>query len=252
MNSFKHILLESDSISLSEMDSVKLLDRTDTKFIFHRSKLPEILESVKKNYRILEVESSRITDYETLYYDTHNLNLYMNHHNGKLNRYKIRYRKYVNSNLHYFEIKFKNNKDRTIKNRVKQVCIEHTIKDKAQKLLEETTNLSSASLVPVFWVNYSRITFVNRNFEERLTFDIDLTFKNETGEKKYAPLIIAELKQDKASLKSPFITQMNKNRIRTNSISKYCLGVTQLFPSVKRNNFKPKLLILNKIIYATS
>lgn len=239
-------------ISLAEMDSVKLLDRTDTKFTFNSSRLPEIVHSLKDHYRVLEIENIRITDYETLYFDTPNFELYLRHHNEKLNRYKIRFRKYVNSNLHFFEIKYKNNKSRTIKSRVVRPEIEFNIIESAQKLLEAKTHFTSDALIPKLWVNYSRITFVHKNFEERLTIDLNLTFKNGDDEKKFESLIIAELKRDKASSKSPFIDIMNAQRIRQNSISKYCLGVTQLFPTIKQNNFKPKILTLNKIRYATT
>jgi hypothetical protein len=106
--------------------------------------------------------------------------------------------------------------------------------------------------VPVCWVNYSRITLVSKNMQERLTLDIGLTMKVETREKTYENLAIAELKQDKTAIKSPFSKIMGEFRIRKTSLSKYCLGVTQLFPNVKHNNFKPKLLTLNKILNANA
>lgn len=242
------VISSLEPITLEEMDSVKLMDRTDTKFIFHRSRLPEILDEIKDYYRMLEINTIRNNDYETLYYDTENFELYLRHHNEKNNRYKIRYRKYVNSNLHFFEIKFKNNKDRTIKSRVQQAGLEAEIKDNAKFLLEDTTKYTSEMLRPVFWVNYSRMTLVSKGFEERLTIDTNLTFKNGSVSTSFNDLIIAELKQEKACLKSPFARIMSHYHIRENSISKYCLGVTQLVNEVKKNNFKPKLLILNKIL----
>jgi hypothetical protein len=249
MSTVKTLLSSFEPITLAEMDSVKLLDRTDTKFIFHSSKLPDILAAVHQYYRVLEIENARITDYETLYFDTLNFELYLRHHNEKLNRYKIRFRKYVNSNLHFFEIKHKNNKSRTIKSRVVRPEIEYDIVDGAKKLLESKTTFEATALLPKLWVNYSRITFVHKNFVERLTIDLNLCFKEGNNEKKFETLVIAELKRDKASSKSPFIDIMNAQKIRENSISKYCLGVTQLFPAIKQNNFKPKILTLNKLLY---
>ena len=38
------------------MDSVALMDRTDTKFIFTFKNLPLFLEHIKNDYRILDVE----------------------------------------------------------------------------------------------------------------------------------------------------------------------------------------------------
>jgi hypothetical protein len=252
MERFMQVLNTLDPISLSEMDGVKLLDRTDTKFLFHRSRLEEVLSSVREHYRVLEINNTRNNAYETLYYDTPGYEMYMRHHNQRLNRYKIRYRKYVGSDLHFFEIKFKNNKGRTIKSRIQRPQIEMEIRDKAKNLLEDITHYTSDMLRPVFWVNYSRMTLVSKNFSERLTIDTFLTFKNENMSITFDDLIIAELKQEKASLRSPFARIMNEGRIRQNSISKYCLGVTQLVDTVKKNNFKPKLLTLNKILHASA
>lgn len=92
-------LNQFNPITLQEMDGVKLMDRTDTKFTFNIQQLPEILEEAKEYYRILEVESNRISRYKTLYFDTEDFDLYNEHHSGKLNRYKIRHRTYVESNL---------------------------------------------------------------------------------------------------------------------------------------------------------
>lgn len=242
-------LSDFSPISLSEMDSVKLMDRTDTKFIFHDSKLPFILNEVQNNYRVLEINNSRISPYETLYFDSEDFDFYLRHHNQKLNRYKVRFRKYVNSNLCFFEVKFKSNKDRTLKERIRQEKMGFLLNGKAKNLIENITKLKAEHLFPKLWANYFRITFVSKQLDERLTIDFNLTFKNETSEKKINNLVIAEVKQEKISFKSPFIRFMYKHHVRSISISKYCLGVTQLFPSVKMNNFKPKLITINKIIY---
>lgn len=241
-------------ISLNQMDVVKLMDRVDTKFIFHLSHLSSVIKALEDQYYILEIsDTERSTEYETLYFDTNNFSFYLNHHNGKLNRYKIRYRRYINLNkrAHFFEIKFKNNKSRTIKTRIKQSDIKNVIEGKAKKLLETTTNIVSESLLPTVLVKYSRITFVNKNFDERLTIDMNLSFKNHLNEKSFDNLIIAELKRERSCSKSPFVKLMNHEHIHPCSISKYCLGITQLVSSVRTNNFKPSLLNLNKILYAT-
>lgn len=232
------------------MDSVKLMDRTDTKFVFGETELNKILEELKSDYKILDINGNRISKYESLYFDTPKFDLYLKHQSGKLNRYKVRYRKYVESNLNYFEVKFKNNKGRTIKDRVKQTDIDNTIQDKAQDLLNEKTPLTSENLEAKIWVNYSRITLVNKNSPERVTLDLNLHFKNGEQIKQIENLIIAEVKQDKAS-KSPFIKLMRKNHIRVGSISKYCFGIISLFEKIKQNNFKPKLIPIKKITHAT-
>lgn len=233
------------------MDGVKLMDRTDTKFVFPLEDLPSILKEAQENYKVLDVNGYKISRYESLYFDTRNFDLYYNHHRGKANRFKVRCRKYVESDLNFFEVKFKSNKGRTIKDRVKQSSIDGSIKDKAEKLLLEKTPMQPANLEAKFWVNYSRITLVNKYSAERVTIDIDLTFKNEEQNKTIHNLVIAEVKQDKAT-GSFFIKLMKRRHIREGSISKYCFGVVSLFEKMKSNNFKLKLILLKKAIYGTT
>jgi hypothetical protein len=245
------ILKSFEPITLKEMDSVKLMDRTDTKFVFKISQLSEFLSQLTNNYKILDVNGNRISRYESLYFDTKDFDLYHSHHRGRPSRFKVRFRKYVESELNFFEVKFKNNKGRTIKDRVKQNQIDGSIKDNAETLLNDKTPLKSDDLEAKIWVNYSRITFVNKNSPERVTIDLDLTFKNDDQSKTIDNLVIAEVKQDKAIV-SAFLKVMKKHHIREGSISKYCYGVISLFDKIKHNNFKPNLILIKKILYGTT
>lgn len=242
------ILKKFDTISLEEMDRVKLMDRTDTKFVFHICLLPEILQEMIFFYKALEVKSTIPNRYETLYFDSEKLDFYRQHHNGKSNRYKIRYRQYVESDLNFFEIKFRSNKGRTIKERVKRKMIHENIEGKAENLLLERTPLDPNWLKPTLWVYYKRMTFVNRTANERLTIDFDLSFKDQQKVAAFPGLVIAEVKQEKAKC-SPFITLMRKHRISSDSISKYCLGVLSLKENIKTNRFKMKLKTINKLCH---
>ena len=250
MKNINKILGAFDPITLKEMDSVALMDRTDTKYVFTFDDLPKFLELIKDDYRVLEVSGYRVSRYESLYFDTVEFGLYYAHHKGAVNRFKIRYRKYVESDLNFFEVKFKNNRGRTIKNRVKRNQIDSDIRENAEELLKEKTPMESNNLEAKLWVNYSRITLVNKNSPERVTIDLDLTFRNDTEEKTIHNLVIAEVKQDKAIV-SKFIKVMKHHHIRKGSISKYCYGVISLFNSVKHNNFKPSLILLKKILNGT-
>lgn len=247
MNTLSQVLSRFEPISLEQMDNVRLMDRTDTKFVFRIEQLPFFLEQVSNDYRVLEVTSARISRYETLYFDTEDFQLYLKHQNGKLNRYKIRFRKYVESGLNFFEIKFKNNKGRTIKERIRRNDIEYNLEGEIRRLINEKTPLDPRLLIPRLWVNYSRITLVNKLSRERLTIDINLNFKNNTSNKNFNSIVIAEIKQEKSS-PSPFLKTMKQHHIREGSISKYCLGVISLYERVKKNNFKSRLLSLDKVI----
>jgi hypothetical protein len=246
----KEILENFDPITLEEMDSVKLMDRTDTKFVFSIQQLPSILEEIQKYYRSLEVSKTRMSKYETLYYDTDNFSLYQRHQSGKMNRYKIRSRKYVESNLHFFEVKFKNNKGRTIKSRFKTKEIELQLSEKAKNMIRDHTTINPETLKPKLWVNYTRITLVNKTSPERLTIDVGLQYIANEKKIDLSQLVIAEVKREKATSVSPIINTLRNKRIKVGSMSKYCFGIINMYTSVRKNNFKEKLRHINKITYA--
>jgi len=251
MKDIRSILNEFEAITLGEMDKKELMNRTDTKFVFPQSKLPELLQVLKPHYQVLDVDGNRISRYESLYFDTPDFDLFHHHRRGKLNRHKVRYRKYVESDLNFFEIKFKNNKNRTIKDRVREERMESAIKNKAEELLNRSTGLRAEKLEAKFWVNFSRITLVSKHSAERTTIDTDLHFHRNGIKNNIENLVIAEVKQEIAG-HSPFIRLMKKQHIRPGSLSKYCYGVIHFFKDIRHNTFKSNLRKINKVIYGTS
>lgn len=252
MSPLKEILNNFQPISLEEMDNVKLMERTDTKYIFPYADLPQVLGEMMPNYRLLEIGGIRTHRYESLYFDTPEFHLYLKHQSGKLNRHKIRFRRYVDTGGKiYFEIKFKNNKERTIKKRVKMMESVFEIRDSADQLLQEITPFDASMFQPKLWTNYTRMTFVNKFSQERLTIDTNLHYIKED---KNAPelavhfpqLVIAEAKRDKTAFSSPFIRTMRNRLIREGGISKYCFGIYHLFDSVKKNRFKQRVRAIQK------
>ena len=237
-----------EPISLAEMESVKLMNRTDAKFLIPLKTLPAILEDLRPHYRLLEVNGHRLADYETLYFDTDTLQLYHEHQSGRLNRYKIRQRNYVQSNLIFTEVKFKNNKGRTIKTRVRQQQLPgNELEENVLGFLMQKTPFDPADLQPVLWVDYTRLTLVSRSTSERLTLDLNLTFRDDHLQKSYEKVVVAEVKQE--SLKhSFFLDLMKQYKLREGAISKYCLGIMSLYKNVKQNRFKLKFNHLQKIV----
>ncbi|MBL4715144.1 MAG: transporter [Bacteroidetes bacterium] len=237
-------------ITLEEMDGVKLMNRRDTKFVFNVQSLDSLLNQLKEKYKILEVEDKRSSQYETLYFDTDDFKFYTNHHNGKLNRYKVRFRKYVESDKLFLEVKFKSNKERTVKKRIIRTNIKADFQGRSKELIENGTNIDASQLQPKLWVHYKRITLVSNDLKERVTIDYDLGFKtfDERG-KEITNLIIAEVKQGKLSMNSFFMQLMRKEKIQQMRISKYCTGIALLYDFVKTNRFKEKILTINKVAY---
>lgn len=223
------------------------MDRRDTKFAFHAKQLALILQEAAPFYNCLETKTSRSSSYQTLYYDTKDLSLYRQHHNGVLHRYKVRHRSYLNSGEGYLEVKFKNNKGRTIKSRIKEEAAQDIFDIKALKFLAGGLPFDPALLSPVVSVKYNRITLVNKNGNERITVDYHIEFEKGGQSTSMRNLMIAEVKQDK-KIASPFAGIMRRHRIREAWMSKYCVAVAYMYPEVKKNNFKEKISSLTRFI----
>ncbi len=233
------------------MDRVKLQNRTDTKFVFNAYILPTILDEIKEFYSILEIKEKRTNSYKTLYYDTKDLQSYIQHHNGKANRIKVRFRKYIESDLSYLEVKFKNNKSRTIKARTKTKEIETELSDFSKQFVLDNSYsfYGDKEIIPVLWNSFTRLTLVHKTANERLTIDLNLGFKSfsNSKEKNIPHIIIAEVKQEKASSNSDFIKAIRAHHIRKSRMSKYCVGTALLNKDLKQNNFKERILKINNL-----
>jgi len=239
------ILENFQGTSLSEMDEVKLMNRTDTKFVVKRTLFNEVLPTLGEHYKVLEILGNRINSYETLYYDHPNFQFFLDHHNGRGNRFKVRIRNYVESKLYFLEIKNKV-KGRTIKKRIKVDDFELDFSEKSKGFINDVIG-KETNLEAKLWNSFGRITLVNNKEKERLTLDLNLTFEWKDNKVVYDHLVIAELKQENVNRNSVFYSLMKENGIGPYSISKYCVGAVSLNPSLKYNNFKDKLLLIDKL-----
>ena len=245
---FQYLLNDFQTVSLEELDNVKLLDRQDTKFVFNQIHLPLILDKIKPFYRILEINNERVFTYDNTYFDTDHFLFYNQHHNGIKKRFKIRSRKYSSSNQSFFEIKIKNNKDRTVKKRLPIDGINKYLGEQEKDLVSEIIGLPPNQITPKLNVQFSRITLTDNSFNERLTIDTNISAKNGSGSKIFNQLVISEIKQKKYDPKSDFIQILRNLKIQEMRFSKYCMGMLHVNKEIKYNRFKPKLLRINKIL----
>lgn len=232
------VLLRFDPISLESMSDVALLDRVDTKFTFRAVEVPALLASISANYRVLTIGGVSCHRYETVYWDTPDFALYLRHHNGLFPRHKLRFRHYVDSGAVYFEIKAKTNQGRTIKQRVRQTAVASTIGGDARQLVEREIPSLQGSLLPALWVEFKRITLVNKVSPERVTLDLNLTYRTNLSSLELGGLAIAEVKSDRRAGRSPIVEALREQRYSPGSMSKYCFGVATLFPGIRTNLFK--------------
>lgn len=249
MDGIADIVQGMKPITLDEMKSVQLMNRIDTKYVVTDTQLREILSRVCDSYYAQEVENNRFSPYRTLYYDTPELAMYIAHHNRHLAREKVRVRTYIDTDLTFCEVKHKNNKGRTSKERIKMERVDNIVENpNTAAFLAERQPYEVRSLKPQLETAFNRVTLVNYEKTERLTIDCDLTFNDKMSGKvaKMAPLVVMELKQDGRahSLLKDVLFDM---RIKPFKISKYCIGICLTRPEVKQNRFKKKLMKIDKL-----
>lgn len=246
MNLIQNTLQSFKRVTLADLDQVKLMDRTDSKFCLHRSQLPDILEALKHDYSMLEIKGESIFPYDTTYFDTADDRMYINHQNGKRNRYKIRVRQYVVSEDNFLEIKFKNNKGRTLKERIKRPDFNTEFKDNEFDFLQDSSPYSGSELQPKILSFFNRITLVDNEFTVRVTIDTLPGFKNEEKEIIIRDLVIIEIKQNKNNKTALINKVLRDKKVRRQGFSKYCIGRSLLEENIKKNKFKPLLIKLKK------
>ena len=258
------IISTYDPITLDEMSGIKLMNRTDTKFVTTVDRLKLLLMLAHDDYRAQEIEGKRNAAYYTAYFDTPDNNMYIVHQNGHTGRQKLRIRCYVDSGLNYLEVKTKNNHGRTKKKRVDMVGFDPLHPDYGIRFMRQDEQYRAyddflrkhlrydpAILSEHMENNFHRITLVNKAKTERLTIDSHLSFHNLVNgqEKDMGKLVIIELKRD-GRMPSPVLDMLRQLHIHPHGFSKYCMGSALTNPQLPCNRFKRKLIEIRKILAA--
>lgn len=239
------------TVTLAEMQGVKLMNRVDTKYVLSVDEVLDLLDrAAVEGYKVQLIGQCRACRYDTLYYDTAERDMYLVHHNRRLTRQKIRTRTYVESGVSFLEIKNKSNRGRTRKRRVGiSAELFHGFSEDAAAMtfFSDHAWYDIGRLTPALRTRFTRITLINPAFTERLTIDLDLRYRDMRGgrEATIEHMAIVELKQDglQDSVVKRVLRQM---RITPLKVSKYCIGTALTVEGVKRNRFKERLREIDK------
>ena len=230
MTTINNILGTFAPITLEQMSSVKLMNRTDTKFVTNMAKLRLLLQMAQADYDVQEIDGERNPEYDTTYFDTYNFDMYNQHQWNHTNRQKIRFRTYCVSGLQFMEVKTKNNHGRTKKKRIEVSHMDVT-EQQCRLFLGQHLRYDVDTLQPALNNHFRRITLVNKAKTERLTID----------------LVIIELKRD-GLIYSPILHMLRQLRIHPHGFSKYSIGSALTNPQLQVNRFKCKLIEIGKLV----
>lgn len=232
-----------DSCSLADLNLFEFDKRTDTKFVFNSKLVPQLVNSLNSDYKLLYVDEDWYFNYKNTYFDSNDFIHYRAHHSGKANRKKVRTRQYGDNGIIFFELKHKSNKGETDKTRIPVAPFTSFPEVPKTFYPNNWFNVLSNKI----HVDYTRLTFLNQLTHQKLTIDFDLTARFNDHQVSFENVAIAEVKQLKSSAKSAAMLFFKEQYIRPVSFSKYCISLALLNSTLKSNRFKPVIHQLNKI-----
>ncbi len=245
------VLSRMEPITLEEMNTVKLMNRTDTKYLTNWQTLQQMARHWESLFFVQDINGLRKARYTTLYFDTPDAITYTIHHNQHLMRQKVRQRHYLDTGNIFIEVKNKVNTGRTKKKRIE--IPESAWGDlysypEMAAFLRQKVWITDQPMLPRLQNFFERVTLVNKARTERITIDSNIRFKNKVSEHEadVSDLVIVEVKQD-GNKPSDFKKLLLDARVQQRGLSKYCLGMLLTDENIKYNRFKDKIRYVSKL-----
>ena len=256
------------SISLDELnEKAAMQTRVDRKYIVDADYAASILAELPADEAaVLEIDGQREFAYDSVYFDTPDLVSYKASAIGSRNRFKVRTRSYLDSDLSFLEVKTEGAREFTVKERIPYSIENRDIltaegKEYVATALEQLTDASVDRLESVIRTGYRRTTVYLPQSEQnpvasRLTIDTSLTWtplsesalmytadggegptKYQVGTEYSAPgTVIIETKSGSApSVADKYLWRAG---IRPVKISKFATGMAALNPQLPANKWK--------------
>jgi hypothetical protein len=246
----EHPLSAFTKLQLHEVPKDALMERIDRKYVFHESRIAELLEGLHPHYNIVEAAGSVFAPYHSQYLDTADFEIYNRHHRGFKNREKVRFRMYPKTKTSFLEHKFKSNKGRTSKLRIPASSDFNLDGEAIGFLKDQLKHYKPSQLKPSAIVDYTRLGFISKDGDERFSIDFNICASMDDTEQDFGSVAILEVKQGKYS-NTPVISKMRDSGLREVSMSKYCLSLSLLKPDLKSHFFKVALRRIRKINHET-
>jgi VTC domain len=228
----EELVREFDRVTLEELDErAALLKRVDHKYAVERDRFAELLERLREDHQVLEIDGRRMFAYCSTYFDTPDLRCFADHVEGRQPRFKARTRLYVDSESCVFEVKLKGEDGETDKRQV-----DHPVRDadrftdSARQLLEGTLREAGLDapdeMEPKLLTRFHRITLAARKGSERLTCDVGVDLSRPEGAAAMMRdgVIVVETKS--ADGESPADRVLADLGLEPMSLSKYRVGMS--------------------------
>lgn len=233
-------------ISLQELtERASLQTRVDRKYVVPLTELPALLAGLEAGARVLQIDGGRSFAYESVYFDTPELDSYLGAARRRRRRYKVRTRTYVDSALCWVEVKTRGPRGCTVKERLPHdiharavltgdatVFTHHVLAEADVEPPTAHDELAGTPLAPTLVSRYRRTTIHLPATDSRTTIDTDLEWIDpvDGGRVRFDGYAIVETKT--GSTPSSTDRLLWRHGLRPVRISKYGTGMAVLHPDL--------------------
>lgn len=237
-----------DPVALDELDArAALLTRVDRKYVLPLAAADDLvrrLAGVDGGACVLEVDGRRTFAYRSVYLDTPDLLTYRQAAHRRPRRFKVRTRSYLDSDEHWLEVKVRDRRGRTVKERLPQ-ALDGTDGDASVAFTRDVLAHhhlplpDDLHLRPVLTTTYRRATAWLPGEDARLTLDTVLECRGGTGTAVLPLRAVVETKtRGAASAADHLLWAAGHRPVR---ISKYATAMAALDAGLPANRWTPVL-----------
>jgi hypothetical protein len=224
--------------------------------------LLELLNLLNDDVKALEIDGSVRFTYRTEYFDTSGRDLYRDHVQNKMRRYKIRERTYIDSGLSQLEIKARKGTTETHKlvlpnsqgldengiALIREYLSEVLSKRASLGAWKKQSNRMPTELVSSAITEFMRITLLRPSCSEKITIDLNLHLQvNNESITSEPDVALVEVKSSTA--KSFTVSQLRRLGFSSIKFSKYACAIDLLVSDRPRVHARRTL---SKVFYSTS
>ena len=230
-------------VSLDELEaSASLMTRRDRKYLVPSEVADDFVRLLAPTSRVLQIDGRRSFHYQSVYFDTAVLDSYLDAARKRPHRYKVRTRSYLDSGLCLLEVKTRDARGRTVKER-----IPHPFDGRSRLGDDGRAFVSSYSLIgqsadelrPVLTTRYTRATLLLAE-GVRATIDVDLRSEGPDGRSvQLEGTVVIETKS--GGPPSSADRTLWDLGCRPVKVSKFCTSLSALYPELPHNKWTQAL-----------
>ena len=226
-------------VTLEELEaSAALLTRRDRKYLVPRADAARFVDALAPTCRVLEIDGRRAFRYESTYFDTPGLGSYLDAAHKRPRRFKVRTRSYLDSGLCQLEIKTRDPRGRTVKQRVPHPFGRGDRLGESGRLFVADRALvgdTATTLQPVLMTRYTRSTLLLSE-GVRVTCDVGLRSVGPGGRTVSLPgIVVVETKSGGVpSAADRILWGLGHRPLK---ISKFGTSLAALYPALPSNKW---------------